>query len=343
MKNYSLKSGKILRKIIKVAIIVCVFYNYGINSYAQTVSTFENLALQPDTFWNGSDLAGGFSSGNAFFTNRYDTSYGGSWSGFVYSNMTDDSTSGFTNQYSAITGVGYNNSGNYGLFYYSSYSQKSLLKLNTADTILGFYITNSTWAALSMLNGDAFSKKFGGTSGNDTDWFKISIAGYYNGSPINDTVDFYLADYRFTNNTQDYIVNTWNWVNLTSLGKIDSLEFLLSSTDNGAYGMNTPAYFCIDNFTTKSSSSEITNVFSTKNDITIYPNPAIDNINIKYNKNYSEKCFIEISDINNKVIYRNNYDSKSTVNIDINNYAKGLYFVKVINNKTELKSKFIKL
>ena len=341
MKNYLLKSGKTIRQLIKPAILICVFYNFSINSYAQTLSSFENLVLQTDTFWNGSDLTGGFTSGNAYFTNRYDTTYGDSWSGFVYSNMTDDSTSGFTNQYSAITAKGHNNSDNYGLFYYSSYSQKSFLKLNIADTILGFYVTNSTWAAFSMLNGDVFSKKFGGISGNDTDWFKLSITGYYNGLPLNDTVDFYLADYRFTINSQDYIVNTWNWVNLTSLGKVDSLEFLLSSTDNGTYGMNTPAYFCIDNFTTKSATSGITNVFSTKNDITIYPNPAIDNINIEFNENYSAKCFIEISDINNKVMYSNYNDSKSTINI--NNYANGLYFVKVIKDKTELKSKFIKL
>lgn len=60
-------------------------------SQAQTVATFENLALVPDTFWNGSDLSGGFNSGNARFANSYDTTYQ-AWSGFSYSNMSDSTT-----------------------------------------------------------------------------------------------------------------------------------------------------------------------------------------------------------------------------------------------------------
>jgi hypothetical protein len=98
-----------------------------------------------------------------------------------------------------------------------------------------------------MKYSDAYSKKFGGTSGNDPDWFKLSIWGYQYGQHT-DTVDFYLADFRFANNDSDYIVKDWVWIDLTSLGNADSLEFILTSSDNGTYGMNTPAYFCIDNF-----------------------------------------------------------------------------------------------
>ena len=38
-----------------------------------------------------------------------------------------------------------------------------------------------------------------------------------------------------------YIVNTWQTVDLTSLAGSKSLGFALSSTDNGPFGMNTPA------------------------------------------------------------------------------------------------------
>ena len=60
-------------------------------------------------------------------------------------------------------------------------------------------------------------------------------------------MDFYLADYRFADNGLDYIVDDWSWVDLTSLGAVDKLQFGLSSTDNGFFGMNTPAYFAMDN------------------------------------------------------------------------------------------------
>ncbi len=53
------------------------------------------------------------------------------------------------------------------------------------------------------------------------------------------TVEFLLAD-------GSDIVNTWAWVDLNTLGSVKSLEFALSSSDSGAFGMNTPSYFAMD-------------------------------------------------------------------------------------------------
>ena len=38
-------------------------------------------------------------------------------------------------------------------------------------------LTNTTFAALSMRDGDAFAKQFGGVSGDDPDWFLLTIDG----------------------------------------------------------------------------------------------------------------------------------------------------------------------
>jgi hypothetical protein len=108
------------------------------------------------------------------------------------------------------------------------------------------YVTNNDSAYYSILNGDAFSKKFGGNSGNEQDWFMLTITGKDVDGGVTGTVDFYLADYRFVDNDADYIVNTWQYVDLTSLGAVKSLEFSLSSSDVGDWGMNTPAYFALD-------------------------------------------------------------------------------------------------
>ena len=83
---------------------------------AQTVSTYENLALNSNSYWNGSSQPMGacFESGNANFPNYYNPTYGGYWElGWAYSNMNDSITSGFTNLYSARTAKGYDNSSNY--------------------------------------------------------------------------------------------------------------------------------------------------------------------------------------------------------------------------------------
>ncbi|MCK5465313.1 MAG: hypothetical protein KAI95_19935, partial [Bacteroidales bacterium] len=52
------------------------------------VSDFENLDLDPESYWNGSDGSGGFSSGLALFQNLYNPDFF-SWEGWAYSNMSD--------------------------------------------------------------------------------------------------------------------------------------------------------------------------------------------------------------------------------------------------------------
>jgi hypothetical protein len=217
--------------------------------FSQTVSTFENLTLPADTFWNGSDLSGGFSSGNAYFVNDYDTSFS-SWSGFVYSDMKDSTTAGYGNQYSAITGGGYNGSSNYAIA--DEYGNAKILLTGNAagKTVNGFYVTNTTFAYQSMKQGDAFAKKFGGASGTDPDWFRLRALGWKNGALKQQAVDFYLADFRSADSTQDYIVRDWRWIDLQPLGDVDSILFNLASSDTAFGFMNTPAYFAMDNFTT---------------------------------------------------------------------------------------------
>lgn len=213
------------------------------------LADLDNMSLDPDSFWNGSDESGGFSSGLSFFPNSYNPAWG-AWSGWAYSNISDNTTAGWSNQYSAITGVAIDNAddnpGVYAISYVSS--PGTVLKFNnpSAHEVKGMFVSNTTYAALSMMYGDDFSKKFGGETGDDPDWFKLTITGMKNGEET-ETLDYYLADYRFEDNSKNYIVQTWQWVELSSLGKADSLMFTLSSSDMGDWGMNTPAYFAANN------------------------------------------------------------------------------------------------
>ncbi|MCK4822507.1 DUF4465 domain-containing protein, partial [bacterium] len=68
---------------------------------------------------------------------------------------------------------------------------------------------------------------------------------------VTSLIDFYLADYRFTDNSLDYIVKGWTWLDLSGFGNdVIGLQFALSSSDVGQWGMNTPAYFALDDVTT---------------------------------------------------------------------------------------------
>ncbi len=220
-------------------------------SVAQTISTFDALPLEQDTFWNGSDMPMGtfFEDGNGAFPNYYSPEFGGYWGGgWAYSNMRDSTTAGADNLYSAITAIGFDSSPNYAVGTFNPVINLSTAAIGKVPG--GFYVTNATISALSMKEGDFFAKKFGGDSGNDPDWFKITVRSYYQGALTQDSVEFYLADFRFENNDADYILKTWEWVDLTLLDNTDSLHIFMSSSDTGDFGMNTPAYLCIDHFTT---------------------------------------------------------------------------------------------
>lgn len=237
-----------LRRVIILIVVLA-----AVATATAGTADFEDLVLAPNSYWNGSDESGGFQSGSFHFNNNYDVSYG-SWDGWAYSNMTDTTTPGYGNQYSAYTGGGVSGSSNYAVAFdpvpvFMGTQPPTITLTDTVEgyTLAGAWFTNATYAALAMRDGDSFSKKFGGATGNDEDWFLLTITGKDASDQSTGTADFYLADYRFADNAQDYIVDQWTWVDLSSLGNVVALEFGLSSSDTGEFGMNTPSYFAMDN------------------------------------------------------------------------------------------------
>jgi len=265
-----------MKKIYTILIsLIFVLTAFG-QSQKTIISHFENISLETDTFRNGSDGSGGFASGLAYLPNNYNASWG-TWSGWAYSNMANDTTPGFMNQYSAITAAGMDTSKgdeNYAVSYASPDSRIKFTD-SSSHQVKGMYVTNSTYAALSMKYGDAIAKKFGGESGDDPDWFKLSVWGLKD-STETDTIEFYLADFRFDDNSKDYIVETWQWLDLNSLGKVDSLLFALSSSDVGEWGMNTPAYFCMDNLEVLSGAPIVANPLANISTSSTADNRSID-------------------------------------------------------------------
>ena len=193
-------------------------------------------AYAPLDFWNGMDSSGGFKMGSAFFTNNYNFEWG-SWTGFSYSRKTDTVTEGHTNMYSAITGSGNNDSPNYAVW-----NSDGEIVLDEETQVNSVNITNTTYAYLSMLNGDDFAKEF-----EQDDWFRLTIYGWTNADEkVEDSVVFYLADYRDADPAEHYIIDAWETVDISILGNVKKLSFNLESTDVGDWGMNTPNYFAMD-------------------------------------------------------------------------------------------------
>jgi hypothetical protein len=285
----------------------------------QTTVTFDDLTLEPESHYNGSDGSGGFTSGNVFFENQYDTQFQYWAQGFIYSNSTDVTTAGYMNDFSAYTGGGANGSANYGVNY------KGDIDFGTEKNVESMQITNSTYAALSMLNGDSFGKQFGspnnaqgtpdGTNGED--FFRLLITGYDGEDDSIGTVTFYLADYRFADSLQDYIIDTWETVDLSSLGAVRYLDFTLESSDNGAFGMNTPAYFALDNLVY----SEVVGLEENAAlAFGMYPNPANENVTVK-----GAPGTLTVINAAGTVVYSGN--TNGLAEISCADWASGLYIV----------------
>ncbi|MEM1216209.1 MAG: DUF4465 domain-containing protein [Bacteroidota bacterium] len=215
---------------------------------AQVTADFENFGLTAgEKIFNAENDV--FESGNVSLVNVYNEA-GMFWSGWAISADTDTETPGFANQYSAKPGTGAEGSTSYALTYAFFPTTIDLTGEAAGEPVEGMHVTNNTYAFTSVRDGDSFANKFGGESGNDPDFFLLTVKGILDGEITTDSVDFYLADYRFEDNSMDYIVDDWNYVDLTSLGNVDQLQIILRSSDTGANGMNTPAYVCVDNIVT---------------------------------------------------------------------------------------------
>lgn len=193
---------------------------------------FEDVTLK-NGIWNGSDGSGMFTSNTVSFKNSYNATWA-SWTGFAASSKVDTKTGGYDNQYSVMAGSGANNSAQFAL----AYDSASIEIPSAAYEIKSMMITNSTYAYLALVNGSAYSKKFG-----TNDWFKVIITGYLNNVKTSQ-VEYYLADFR---DGKTFLSNTWNKVDVSGLGKVNRVSFKFDSSDKSGVWLNNPAYACIDN------------------------------------------------------------------------------------------------
>ncbi|MCA6364123.1 MAG: DUF4465 domain-containing protein [Bacteroidetes bacterium] len=319
-------------------IITLIALSFTTALAAQTISTAENVVLASESYWNGSDQSGGVASGNAFFPNAYDTSFGGYWaSGWAVSNRTDSAVvaSSVAQLYTASAGSGYQ-SANY--FVGTNYSIIRLTGNAAGGIVNGMYVNTSAYAYNSMTFGDFFGKQFGGASGNDPDWFKMVVRKYLNGQlSINDSVEFYFADFRFANNAQDYIVRNWTWLDLTTLGNCDSLEITLNSSDVGSAGMNTPAYYCIDNFTTADSPLGITQTEASP--VHTWPNPFTSSLVISRTQTIPAQ--LEITDASGRVVFTETL-AAAQEQVDLSFLAPGMYVLSIREGSTSTVKQLIK-
>jgi hypothetical protein len=212
--------------------------------------TFEDQNLAANSYFNGDpgNLANGQSvslpivSGGVAFSNTFSVAPDGSytyWSGFSTSNVVNTTDPDFTNQYASYPGGGYQSS-NYGI----AYGDGASFTLPTPGNVSGFEIANTTYAYLTMANGDPYG--FTAPLASPSGYLAVTAAGFLQGNSTG-SAEFYLADFRTLSSPG--ILPGWAWFDLSALGSVDTVSFTFTGSDTGIYGLNTPAYFAIDNLT----------------------------------------------------------------------------------------------
>ena len=182
----------------------------------------------------------GFYSGSYYFHNGAMPEYD-YWYGYAMSNETSTSYATLADQFRSAVGQGHNGSANFVLAYPEG-QYVDVTNSESGDVLRGVYVSNAAYTLSSILNGDGIASAF--TTGS---WFKV-IAEGFNGSASTGSVEFYLADYRATNELDHYALDTWQWMDLRPLGNVTRVRFRLDGSDKGSYGLNTPSYFAMDDF-----------------------------------------------------------------------------------------------
>jgi hypothetical protein len=328
------------------SLIAAIAIVVSLQTWAQTVS-FDTFTLSPNSYYQDNSGAD-FSSNGVTFQYDWNSSWNIWESGSAYTNVNDTVNGTYTNLYGCITGTAF--SGNN---YATVQSGAKVIFSNTTTAVSGFYITNTTYAWKEIKKG-GYGRKFGDTTGTGSgasipqgeypDWFKVLVRGFRGGNLTNDSIQFFLADFRGTGTINDYVVKNWQYVNCLALGQVDSIQFIMKSSDNNSFGMKTPAFFSIDNLTTVSTVD--INEIESLVDMKLQPNPAMETINLNLLSKSTQILSIVLTDISGKELETKNIQinsGHSQESLDIQNLDGGIYFLTVTDGASFKKIKFIKL
>ncbi len=206
----------------------------------------ESLWDDEYNFWNGGMALSQWNIRSNTGTNTGDWWY--SWNNqcSVYNTASTDGANtgagaGGSNTFAVINGYSDNNS-------MSSMAQFSFTA-NAEYTVESIEICPPSYLYGVITAGNQVESLDANSLINAKGWFKIMAYGYdANGDPTNGglPVEKYICDYRADANPKVPIATTWQTWDLSALGKVNTVKFNFDGSDKGSFGLNTPAYMCID-------------------------------------------------------------------------------------------------
>lgn len=163
--------------------------------------------------------------------------------------------------YSGTSGAkngGYAGSNNFAVmfgyvdFYNSSYATRPTFNFTSGSGVVeGMYVCLSSYTYGVIMNGNTFGSGVATPLkdvANGYGYFKLLAYGFNGSTPTNGGVPVEIDLARYANHVA--VVSpliTWTYFDLSDLGTVTRVEFNMEGNDSGTYGLNTPAYVCMDN------------------------------------------------------------------------------------------------
>lgn len=135
--------------------------------------------------------------------------------------------------------------------YNAQWMDKPSFAFDRSYNLKGLWICNSSYTYGVIMNGNSFGSSGVATplsaqvdsNGNHIGYFQVELECYDSRGQLQATYTKLLADYRGSNNENP--VTSWTYWPINQ-EKVRTVKFNFSGSDSGTYGLNTPAYLCID-------------------------------------------------------------------------------------------------
>lgn len=162
-------------------------------------------------------------------------------------------------------GAGYAGSDNFAVVYgyvdeyNTAYMNYPEISFEAPGTVSDLWICNTAYTYGVIMNGNHWD------DGEDDGWtgtaiplkdvykdgrkgfLRVDAYGFNGDEPTNGgaPVSIYLADYNASDTGN--VIDTWTEWDLSALEVVTKIKFNVVGNDSSTYGLNTPAYFCLDN------------------------------------------------------------------------------------------------
>jgi hypothetical protein len=195
---------------------------------------------------------------------------------------------------------------------------------------VGVYVAIHPWVYFANLYGDAFSRPLN----KEGDFYKLLIHGLNpDRSESGKYVEYMMSNYE---NEQLIQNEKWEWVDLSSLGKIGGFYFTLSTTDSSAMGANSPVYFCMDKLQVHTKPDGIADA-QHATFLQVYPNPTTGELKME-----NGELKIENVEIYNVMGKKQSLNLSTPQFLNISHLPTGIYFLKIETEQGSVVKKVIK-